>query len=207
MKTLHLFLFVTLLTLLFFSCAKNEYKHEVSGRVTEFGTEKPLEGVQVHILDCRISNAYVSCDTAKVLLTDAAGNYSTPFQSASNGRTPMIGVSFPGYYEHDNHFIRKQNDNEIDFVLDPFAWLHLNVINEAPAGELNLIRVAYEHGLGGWNEFIGENVNINLNDLVFGGNREGFIIWKIYDEGLLLESHRDTLYIPAHDTLHYEIRY
>ena len=202
-----LFFFTFLLFLFLFSaCSKNNSENEVFGRVTEFGTEKPLEGAEVYILDCRISGSTTSCDTVRTLITDAAGTYSSGFPAASNGRTPKIGVALPGYFEHDTHFIRKHNDNEIDFVLDPFAWLSVRVVNEAPAGELDRIRLTFNPSGGGWKELTGSNVNELLFDIVMG-NRPKTIQWKTYSLGEITSQMIDTVEVSAHDTLNYEIRY
>ena len=204
-----LFFFTFLAFLLLFSaCKKDPYKYEVSGTVTEFGTNEPIEGAEVYLLDCVTDGSATACDTAEILITDAAGRYRTPFLSAA-GRFPIISAFVPDYFPSSEHFVTENRNSEIDFVLDPFAWLNVRVVNDIPAGEADRLKLGYEYGSGELSGWI-ENLGSNVDKTYFArtkGNRDGYLLWRTYENSVLLEEFEDNINIPAHDTLYYEIRY
>ncbi len=209
MKIPHIFFLTLTFLFLFSACKKDPYKYEVSGTVTEYGTNTPIAGAEVYLFDCTTDGSSTFCDTAQILITDAAGRYKSPFLSQA-GRFPMVSAFVPQYFPSGQHFIREQNDNEIDFVLDPFAWLSVRVFNEAPAGEFDRIDYTYQAWTltGSPREIcIGQNVDKNHFELTRGGNRDVLLLWEVYDGGNLIGDYSETINIPAHDTLYYEIRY
>ena len=207
MKISHNILLAFLLLSLFSACKKDPYKYEVSGTVTEFGTNEPIAGAEVYLFDCNTDGSSTFCDTVQVLITDAAGRYNSPFLSQA-GRFPMVSAFVPQYFPAGQHLVREQNDNEIDFVLDPFAWLSVRVVNEAPAGEFDRVDLgsSVSPTPGSSESLSGESVNLDYI-LLKTGNRELNLVWSTYNSGQLQIRGRDTISIPALDTLYYEIRY
>ena len=206
MKISHSLLLTFSVLLLFSACKKKEIPTErrVFGQVTEFGTDIPIAEATIELYSSGTDGIGSSTLLERTVTTDQNGRFEMNFATED---ISSVAVKADKYFDSIEHFLNPGKDNEENFVLDPHAWLHLQVKNIAPADEFDKIRIAYKHGLGGWNEFIVKEIDETLFDLVYGGNKEGYIRWDIYNAGVLIEEFRDTIFIPAHDTLYYEINY
>ncbi len=195
--------------LLLSACKKEEQPVPGAfGRITEFGTEKPIANARMELYRCNSDAFGSACFLQDSVFTNSQGRYEisyNPDAASYHILTPVADKYFPGLEKILNSASRVEQD----FVLDPHAWLRVRVVNEAPAGELDRIRFGYE----GWAvtgsivELLGGTVDETLFELTRGGNKEKRILWSVFDEGELVGHYSDTIIIPAHDTLHYEIRY
>ena len=206
MKIPHIF-FLTLIFLFLFSACKKESQPTPGafGQVMEFGTEKPIANARMELYRCNSDAFGSACFLQDSVFTNSQGRYEisyNPDAASYHILTPVADKYFPGLEK----ILNSASRIEQDFVLDPHAWLRVRVVNETPAGELDRIRLTFNPSGGGWRELNGQDIDESLFDKI-RGNRPKTIQWKVYDAGDLIEQVIDTLNIPAHDTLNYEIRY
>ena len=199
--------FLTLISflVLFSACKKDRNSNEVYGTVTEFGTDKPLVGLEVKLFDTSLGSLDTDNPTGISDITDENGAYSMRFSTKG---LKSVGVEAEGYFSKPTSVLNAAGDNEKNFVLDPHAYLHLRVKNVAPAEELDAIFLSalIDQTVGSSETYIGAGVNLNYV-IRKPGNRDHRIAWNTYNSGMLLSQFRDTVFIPAHDTLYYEINY
>ena len=192
------------LSLCLISCRKDRNTTTVTGTVTEFGTNTPLTDVVINYFAC-IGGA-ADCPPSVTTKTDENGYYSITFPS-NEPYILRVGPETPnGYFSVNAAPVSASQDSEKNFTLSPHAYLHLTIKNVAPANELDLVRVGFNLGLGGWNEYSGEFVNETALGLV-KGNRTGSLVWRLFNSGEFIEELSDEIYLPAHDTIYYTIEY
>lgn len=209
MRIQYIFLPTLFFILIFSACKKDTSPDErrVFGQILEYGTEIPIVGATVELLSSGTSSTTNTGIIENTTQTDENGRFEMLFKVAD---ISSIKVKADKYYDSVESFLNPGQDNEEILVLEPHVWLSLRIRNELPTEEFDRIRFSYEHGqadLSGWLDFSGPNINETFLSLVTGGNKHGSIIWKTYNSGILQEEYSDTLFISAHDTLHYEIIY
>ena len=209
MKIPHILL-LSLLTFVLFSACKKEAvtERKVTGQVLEYGTNSPIENAVVEISACITDNGSTSCQFDQRILTDASGSFSADFNIEDVSRYALVTVTANQYFPSTEYILNPGRDNELEVVLDPHAWLSLRVRNLAPAEEFDKIFISslISPNPGSSEEYIGPNVDLNYI-IKKQGNRDLRLGWNTYDSGILIERFKDTMYIPAHDTLYYEINY
>ncbi len=188
--------------LLLSACKKEEQPVPGAfGRITEFGTEIPVANARMELYRCNSDAFGSACFLQDSVFTNSQGRYEisyNPDAASYHILTPVADKYFPGLEK----ILNSASRIEQDFVLDPFAWLNVRIMNEVPAGEFDRINYAGPGALGSPDAHIGEDINITRFSKV-RGNRQTFLYWFVNNT----ESYGDTLVIPAHDTLNYEIRY
>lgn len=206
MKVQHFFLFSLLTFILFSACKKDKStERRVFGQVLEYGTEIPIEGASVELYSCTTDAFSTGCGLTKTVLTDANGLFEMTFQGEGNS---MLTAKADKYFDYTEIILNNGMDNEERIILDPHAWLNLTVKNVAPAEEFDKVFLSslISPTPGSSEEYIGIDVNLNYTIKKYG-NRDLRIGWNTYTSGVLIERFKDTLYLPAHDTLYYEINY
>ncbi len=209
MKIPHIF-FLTLIFLFLFSACKKESQPTPGafGQVTEFGTEKPIANARMELYRCNSDAFGSACFLQDSVFTNSQGRYEisyNPDAASYHILTPVADKYFPGLEKILNSASRVEQD----FVLDPHAWLRVHIVNEAPAGELDILRTGNylsPPGAASIVEFTGSNVNESFLRSI-RGERNLSLLYIIKNSGEDEIIVRDTIFIPAHDTLNYEIRY
>ncbi len=206
MKKYILFAFITIL----FSCKEESQPVPGTfGQVTEFGTEKPIANARMELYKCNSDGFASACFLIDSVFTDSEGRYQITYDPEEANYHVLTPVA-ERYFAGAEKILNSGLNIEQDFVLDPFAWLNLRVVNEAPGGEFDRIDYTYQ----AWTitgspreSCIGSDVNKNHFELTRGANKDVLLLWEVYDSGELAGEYSETIFIAAHDTLDYEIRY
>jgi hypothetical protein len=180
---------------------------KVSGKVLEFGTNKPIANAKVGIYS--EGGAFLGTTWSNLVdttRTDANGFYSIEKQGIDNGSSFYVSAAANKYYTFDptKYVATGQDVMNNDIVLDPFAWIKVHVKNVNPFDEND--KIGLGNGIGTLQIFyLGKNIELNhVNKLK--GNSPITIDWSVTKNGILKEF-RDTIKISAQDTLKYEILY
>ena len=184
------------------ACQKDEPRTvHIKGRVTEYGTGKP-------IADARI---YMLCDNSVVLgpsgssltdsiITDADGRFDRTYPDADLCGSLYLLPYKKGYFK-GNEIDLTTEFKELNIILDPEAWLKLITVPDT-LGDLIYFTGTFT-GAAGWDTWSGDGTKEWF--FLTQGNRDHWIDWDYFGGGI--NSHRDSIYLPAHDTITYTIHY
>ncbi len=211
-----IFLSLTFLIISFLgSCKKDEPTPPtiVNGQVLEQGSNKPLEGVKVVLMEGTYGGLgsgtynYYPVDT---ILTDKDGRYSYQNPKVKSSKDYVL------WFYKDQYFEITDTQNEVDVETNktinpvtkmfPFAWLSVRVINDKPFGIGDRI-----HILGQWEAasdddwYYGNQVDEVFIKVVRGGLKTG-LRWVYYKNDKSM-SISDSIYIKPLDTAYYQIKY
>jgi hypothetical protein len=185
----------------------------VEGQVLEYGTLKPLPHTMIIIEEGENSGfggstSWYPYDT---IYSDANGYYSYRFKQESGIQSGGNTTSFSyqmvvikekyfkpaGILIAKKYYIKNKN-----IILDPFAWIKVHVKNVNPFDEMDYL---FTSSNGGGGHYYGKA--IDSTELHIGrGNRKVRLYWTIM-KNKIETVHFDSLYLPAHDTVPYEILY
>jgi 5-hydroxyisourate hydrolase-like protein (transthyretin family) len=184
----------------------------VNGQVLEQGTNKPLEGVKVILMEGTFGGSsgtysYYPIDT---FLTDKDGKFSYEHKIAASRKAYEL------WYAKDNYFdissisfndkttrvsLNKTLNTTIKLV--PFAWLTIRVVNESSSDK---IKIGGPWEAGGLDDiYVGKNVNLEFTKKTQGGLKAGILWWITKNNDL--KFHSDSIYVKPHDTTYYQIKY
>jgi hypothetical protein len=214
-KILSILLNIAIISFLLVSCDKEEPIPPtiVNGQVLEQGTNKPLEGVKVVIIEVTSSGgllgsqSYYPIDT---ILTDKDGRYTyQDFVDKTNVhyilrfyKDQYFNLDTPS----DEVFVTWNKTSEVITKMFPFAWLTMRVINTKPFDIGDRL-----HILGPWEAasdddwFYGNNINEIFTKVIRGGQKIE-LRWLI-NKNNQYNSISDSVYIKPHDTTYYQIKY
>ena len=180
---------------------------KTSGKVLEFGSNKPIKNAKVGIYE--EGGEFLGSTWTKLVdttRTDATGAYHFDKGNLDKGSSFFISAVADKYYTYDpnNYLVTGQEVTNLNIVLDPFAWIKVHVKNVNPFDDND--RIGLGNGIGTLQIFYtGTNIELNyINKLK--GNLPISIDWSVTKNGIRQE-YKDTIKIPAHDTLKYEILY
>ncbi len=197
------------LLLLLSQCRKDDKTTYIktSGKVLEFGSNKPIKNAKVGIYE--EGGEFLGSTWTKLVdttRTDATGFYHFDIGDLDKGSSFFISAAADKYYTYDpnNYLVTKQEVLNNDIVLDPFAWIKVHVKNVNPFDDND--RIILGNGISPLNSIqIGKNINLLYTNKLLG-NREFETGWSVTKNGVNTQ-YKDILKIPAHDTLNYEILY
>lgn len=197
-----------LLSLLFCFTLTNCEKEDsnitiLRGQITEYGSDKPIEGARVVILGGLSGSGgtgILEGTEFDTILSDATGAYRAA------GEVPLdfifTRVEKVGYFNGTNtDGIIVGKDNYIDYILDPHAWLKVKIKNVSRASYLSINGYAAQGGF----PFYGNNVDTTIL-LLFPGNRTKELRWFTRKDGIDY-SFSEEIYLSSHDTVELEILY
>lgn len=197
------------LLLLLSQCRKDDKTTfiKTSGKVLEFGSNKPIKNAKVGIYE--EGGAFLGSTWTKLVdttRTDATGFYHFDIGDLDKGSSFFISAAADKYYAYDpnNYLVTKQEVLNNDIVLDPFAWIKVHVKNVNPFNDRDSILLGNVVGTIPMTH-VGKNIELNYINKVFG-NRDMQADWVVRKNGIG-KSFIDSIKIPAHDTLKYEILY
>ncbi|MBK7233867.1 MAG: hypothetical protein IPH93_16795 [Saprospiraceae bacterium] len=213
-----------LFVLLFLSCEKdnddsniipyaNGTKSKVEGQVIEYGSNKPIPGAKVILQEGYISGSLLSGRTVwtaiDTFVADNDGKYQFEFFHKEDDFDRKELYAYEVYIEKDQYFpsLEKRAHKEmwtknLNFVLDPFAWIKVHIKNVNPFDDRDYLFTS-SHGGGG--DYRGKNID-NIEFHINRGNRKVELYWNVKKNSIFKEF-SDSLYLPAHDTVPYEINY
>ncbi len=180
---------------------------KLSGRVLELESNKPIPNAKVGIYE--EGGEFLGSTWTRLLdsfRTDANGFYHYEKHNLDKGSSFFLSVAANKYitYDPNNYLITGQEVNNLDVVLSPYAWIKVHVKNVNPFNDRDSIILGDVVGtLRGI--YVGTNVELNYINRVFG-NTAMLASWTVAKNGIG-HSFKDTIWIPAHDTLSYEILY
>lgn len=193
------------LCLILSACDKDRDNTSASGRVLQYGTNIPIEGAEVYLQRCSgdgtFSGSSFFCEIIDTIITTTNGEYDFP--DISTDGIYLVTGEADQYYEYQSNLtVRERQANVNDIILTPYAWVELYIVNENPVDEYDQVQIASELGLS-WTTFSGIDIS---EQIIFQsrGNTEGFIRWDVSKNGIETVN-RDTIIVPAHDTLIYKI--
>ncbi len=212
MKTRLLTLATIAALLLTESCKKDALPTTAQGRVTTLGTETPLAGIAVTLIEDNYGGGVLGGN----------GGYNGPLKT--------VHTDQDGYYriDHDcnpstaywvefetaeGHFgpIQKQQvypgqNNTINMKQIPFAWLKVRFKNVNPYNVYDYVGFDFvTPAVPSSGGFQGPGIDTELLIRV-GGNMESIIQWSSKKNGVWNDN-ADTIYITMSDTINYEIFY
>ena len=218
----YLFLSFLIILTLIFSCHKPEdnpipkdkvpygdgSRTKIEGRVLEYGTLKPIPNALVVLeeefhMPFTGGGKYYPIDST---YTDSDGYYIYDFKHIDKLDdyyfSYQVKVLAPKYFDNNS---RMENGyaHRSDIILDPYAWIKVHVKNVNPFDENDELRTGSPKGGGG--VFIGINMDATEIQNKFG-NRKIELLWVVI-KNKIQSIHKDSLYLPAHDTIDYEIFY
>jgi hypothetical protein len=189
----------------------------VNGQVLEQGTNKPLEGVKVVLMEGTYNGSslgtysYYPVDT---FLTDKSGKFNYEHKKPFNGKSYEIWYFKQDYFDisniEDNTKITYVEDNKTvntTVKMYPFAWLSIHITNNQPLEEFDFLRLTIYDNSGKDYNFMGNNVNEVLIKKVVG-NSKNTIRWSLYKNSKWTTTIIDsTIYCKGRDTTLYELKY
>jgi len=189
------YLFLIILTLQI-SCT-SDGELSISGTVVAYDTLTPIADAKIIIIG-GITNGIFEPTTeffVDSIFTDENGRYEWNDGDATSADYYSIGAVFKdGYFNISSPISIYGNRDEI--ILDPHAWLHLNVIDDPTIiSDFCRTNATFISGSGVFGEFEGI--------YRIRGNRD----INVYVKTSLEPSEIDTIYLPTQDTLYHEIRF
>ncbi|GAB4499087.1 MAG: hypothetical protein OHK0019_35610 [Saprospiraceae bacterium] len=185
-----------------FACNKSEERPTIiHGRVTEYGTGAPIEEARIYVL-CQEGTVLGPSSFTLIdsILTDMEGKF---YREYAEGE--LCGsVSFLPYkagYFKGNEFYYTTDNKFFDVVLDPISWFKVITVPDILGDRIYFTGTFT--GASGWDTWKGDGTKSWLFET--RGNRDAWIAWDYYGGGV--NSHRDTVYLPKHDTTTYTIHY
>ncbi len=180
---------------------------KLSGRVLELESNKPIPNAKVGIYE--EGGEFLGSTWTRLLdsfRTDANGFYHYEKHNLDKGSSFFLSVAANKYitYDPNNYLITGQAVNNLDVVLRPYAWIKVHVKNVNPFDDRDSIILGSVVGTIPMTHK-GTNVELNYINRVFG-NTAMRVGWSV-SKNNIRQHFADTIRIPAHDTLSYEILY
>ena len=198
------------LLLLLTQCHKDKTTYiKTSGKVLEFGSNKPIKNAKVGIYE--EGGEFLGSTWTKLVdttRTDAAGFYHFDKDNLDKGSSFFISAVADKYYAYDpnNYLVTGQDVLNNNIVLDPFAWIKVHVKNVNPFNDRDSILLGNLVGPANATMiYVGKSVELNFINKI-PGNRDMRATWTVAKNNIG-QYFVDTIKIPAHDTLFYEILY
>jgi hypothetical protein len=186
--------------------ASNNYI-KVSGKVLEFGSNKPIANAKVAIYS--EDGAFLGSTWTNLVdstHTDANGFYSMEKSNIDQGSSFYVAAAANKYYTFDptKYIVTGQDVTNNDIVLDPFAWIKVHVKNVNPFNDRDSLLLGNVVGTIPMTH-VGKNIELNYINKV-RGNLRMEVQWSV-GKNSIWKFLTDNVTIPAHDTLKYEILY
>lgn len=183
-------------------CRKDEPRKTIlHGRVTEYGTGKAVADARIYV-GCEESVPFGPSSFTLVdsLITDADGKFYKEYAEADLcGNSSLIPYK-KGYFKGTPLYPTTDN-KAFEVVLDPESWLKVVTVPDV-TGSLIYFTGTFT-GAAGWET----RKSDGTKEWIFltGGNREHWIDWDYWGGGV--NSHKETISLPAFDTTLYTIHY
>jgi hypothetical protein len=206
----NLLFLLPILAALWFAACDRDYNGPtvVQGRVTEFGTNAPVEGATVYFSSAASSGTWGSPNYLEFdsTLTDADGRYKATLTGDDNLNLIDLVVYKEGYDVRKNIGALPRKINDVDVTLDPFGWLRIYFKNTQHI--YSTLRVSSELCTT-VNDYYGWEVDTNFlcNGIANRYMQLNFLKPKPNGSGTWDYILKDTVYVPGHDTTNYYFTY
>jgi hypothetical protein len=209
MKTGKLILLAVSLAVLT-ACNKGAEPTTAQGRVTTLGTDTPLAGIAVTLIEDNYGGGVIG---------GGNGRYNGPLKTVhtdQNGYYRIDHNCYPGtaywleFSTAEGHFgpIQKHQvypgqNNTINMPQIPFAYVRLHIKNVNPYNVYDWVGFQLNPGGGGGYQGPG----IDLNTIQKTAGNANSVLYYTWTKNNITSETFDTLFIPAYDTLDYQIFY
>lgn len=186
---------------------ENKTRTKVTGRVMEYGTLKPMSQCMVVLEESFFApgsggGRYYPIDTT---YTDEQGYYVYDFKHVPHSDdyffTYQVKAVQQNYFKGYTEFESGYWERDRDIILDPFAWIKVHVKNVNPFDDNDYLFTASKGG----GHYYGLKID-SFESHIGRGNRKVELYWTI-TKNKIETIHFDSLFLPAHDTVPYEILY
>ena len=186
---------------------ENKTRTKVTGRVMEYGTLKPMAQCMVVLEESFYAprsggGRYYPIDTT---YTDEQGYYVYDFKHVPDSDDYYFDYQVKAvqqnYYNGYRGFQSGYWERDRDIILDPFAWIKVHVKNVNPFDDNDYLFTASKGG----GHYYGLKID-SFESHIGRGNRKVELYWTI-TKNKIETIHFDSLFLPAHDTVPYEILY
>lgn len=182
------------------SCKRDDPKTIISGRVTEYGTNAPIQNAKVYVL-CHSGGIFDPIQNGNLydtLFTDSDGRFYREYLDKNLCGAAYLAFYKPGYFFYTDVDV-STGENYFEVVLDPEAWLLLETIPD--------LGMWTSLGLGGsLNPHSVESSNGSEYQLFKSrGGRKIVLHWGPFSNPSI--SYSDSIYLAPHDTTLYAIHY
>ena len=217
----YLFLSFLIILPLIFSCHKPEdnptpkdkvpygdgSRTKIEGRVLEYGSLKPIPNALVVLeeefhMPFTGGGKYYPIDST---YTNADGYYIYDFKHIDKLDdyyfSYQVKALAPKYFDNNS---RMENGyaHRSDIILDPYAWIKVHVKNVNPFDEKDYL---FTNIWGGGGKYYGLDIDITEVYPVPGARKIKFFSRSTKNK--ITVEKLDSLYLPPHDTINYEILY
>jgi hypothetical protein len=190
------------------SCRKNpiETKTVVFGQVLEQGMNKPIPNAQIIVSHCEGSfgsTGGVSCSQIDTFFTDSKGAYRyEPIYVEKNDYGYTLSASAKGYLKQVGpasifpNQLRKE-----DIVLVPEGYIKFHIKNVSKSDWMQLL----DWGQANDNVFDGKYIDTTMLQRT-SANTQVVFNWKVVNNITTIRF-KDSIFLPALDTVFYRIEY
>jgi hypothetical protein len=183
----------------------------IKGKVLEFGTHKPIPNAQVLIMGFSQKEIWgpTTSRPMDTVFSKADGSYEAKFKH-EEADDFQCHVKVHNYYDgrdSGNPFIWRGRENNIDCILDPFAWIQIHVKNVNPVNGINYI--SFIGGKGWGNDgisFDGRDIDTIVTHRVAGNQIIG-IYGRIEKTGQNKVLINDSIYCKGQDTTFFKLHF
>jgi len=178
---------------------------DVSGYVLEYGTLDPIEGARVYLVGGSAGGVSgPNWNLVDTFITGPDGKYA--FRRSEEPVIVALYVYADQYYDIIEKAVKfPERKQEIDIVMDPYAWIKLHIKNTNPYDINDLFSFSGEWGGGSLPDYYGMNVDLYYLQKVYG-NRFIDVYWGVTKNNKFNFS-QDSVFTVTHDTVDFEILY
>jgi hypothetical protein len=203
-KSLILTSILLTISVLWFGCKKDNTPvavAEISGKVLELGSNKPIPNAQILISECETSPlGSNTCYASDTIFSDAQGNYKfAPTKEINSKLTWFLTATKPSY---NKAFVTLSKNifTTRNIVIEPIATIRVRAINTKPFDDNDKLDFATSKST-----LWGKKVDTTLMFSIEGNVKKAFF-WYVTKNGVF-KRNIDTLYIKSTDTIDYRILY
>ena len=182
------------------ACKKDEPRTvHIKGRVTEYGTGKPIADARIYMLcDNSVVFGPSGSSLTDSIITDIDGRFDRTYPDADLCGSLYLLPYKKGYFK-GNEIDLTTEFKELNIVLDSEAWLELVTIPD--------LGMWTSIGFGGtFSPHLASSYKGTESQVFLGrGGRDAVIHWGPFSDPSILYS--DSIYLTPHDTITYTIHY
>lgn len=188
------------------------------GIVLQYGSLEPVSNARVVLRECEsefLGPSY--CFELDTFITNETGRYSFDFKHKDSGKGTVndnasfsyeLRVNAKDYFENKSNqlYLKKEYINRDTAFMEPYAWINFQLKNRDPFDEKDEILFGGEINFNSIPEIKGSDIDLNLVVLTLGGNKNIPLSWVVV-KNEVRTLFRDTIFVPAFDTVNYQIFY